>query len=386
MKKTKYMKNSVLLLISFFVLFTVQIGDMTIAEGIELEECKECHDGIVSIASSDITKDCLTCHDTHGTPKGCCQPVIKSSVEVHDIHADAGQTVPKNSDCAKCHQSPVGCITCHNSHDDIIANGSSDICIDCHGSLPVPRGHANFRKTIAESKHRWTGNNCNTCHGYDYTLNFKNLMTVDIEDSDSLCNICHSYRHGQYVGIVSNASSEYDSECVNCHNPHSTNSTGPGLELAYEESDINISISRTFNSAINMLTEKVPILKNPVLVTMIIIVILASIFEYVLSAHDKDTKVTSSLIRVQYDEALLKTLEIKSTNQKVLNITDLLESHSIYMLGMTIDKISSGDAILYKYVIFIDIGKSDIAKKGLLDMINALEGTVSVDLTNKYEL
>lgn len=389
MKKNIYI--SVIVIFIFIFLFI-----RTSSGAIEIEYCKECHGKIEPIPSYNLTKNCLSCHDTHGTRKGCCQPKIRDPEKVHEIHERAGKKVPESDDCRSCHQSPVSCTSCHNSHDNVklVSADNSTICVDCHGELPIPGGHEDFRESISENKHNWT--NCNTCHkspyidsltgNYKFELAFKDLFTVPIDNSIELCKICHS---SQYERLNEGIHGTSDKKCVDCHNPHTTKLSGPKWTITPKETPVNISTR--IESTKGWVTEKVPILNNPVLLIIIAIIIIAMVAEYILSIHEKGMKMAYDMIKIHAEENALKTLEVKLRNQNVDTINKILQEHGVNVLGMTMKKEEGiediGKEDIYKYVFFVDVSKSD--EKGQDDLIKNISSIIdvkSVEFTDKYEL
>lgn len=391
MKKdiTKYV------LISIFVVSVfIFISARTSSGAVDLSTCSNCHGTIKPIPSYNLTKNCLRCHDTHGTPKGCCQPKIRDSEKVHEIHAEAGKKVPQNyENCVNCHQSPVSCINCHNSHDNIKLNASDidnfTICTDCHGQLPQSGGHEEFRESLSKYKHNWTS--CNTCHVspykdatgvYKFDLHFKNLFKTSIDNSIELCKICHSL---QYEKLKEGNHGEIGSKCVDCHNPHTTKLTGPEAIITPTETPVNISTK--VESAKGWITEKVPILNNPVALVIVAIILASIVFEYVLSKYEVGTKTAYNMIKISAKEETLKTLEVKLKNQNIDIVRRILEEFGFNILGMTMKK--DEDKEEYKYVIFVDTRKlimNENDENNLINRVSSESDTKSVEFTDKYEL
>jgi len=368
----------------FFIFFIQSSG------AVELEKCKECH-GAVKPTSPTI-KDCLICHDTHG---GVIEPGTRDPERVHDIHEDAGR-ITRQKSCQKCHQSPVECTKCHNSHENLesiimpgyIDNRSQNIqnisCTDCHGQLPQPKGHEDFRDALSKSKHRWM--NCRTCHinsDYKMELGFKNIITVQMNDSIRICKICH---FSQYEGLKEGNHGTPDQKCIYCHNPHTTQLSGPsGPKFNVTPKEAPTNISTKFRS----LTNKIPLLRSTTAMLIISIVMLVIISEHILSKEEEGKKTAYNMVKVNANENTLKTLEIRLESRNIDIINELLERYGINILGMTMQK----ENRLYKYVIFIDVGKlidekdkKDLDEKDLVDKILSIGGVKRVEFTDKYEL
>src|SRR3990167_10084520 len=193
--------------------------------GVELEKCKYCHGAVKPISKETITKPCSQCHGMHSTSE---QPQERRPEVLHDIHAYAGRYT-RQAACQVCHQSPVQCSKCHNAHDDLgldrksktgVSGKQNLSCYDCHGQLPQPKGHEEFRKALSRSNHKWM--NCGTCHlnspkgETKFELRFQNLVTSSIDDSIKICKICHSL---QYEGMKEGTHGSINNVCIDCHNP-----------------------------------------------------------------------------------------------------------------------------------------------------------------------
>lgn len=401
-------KKFIIFIVCIFILISIRSS-----LGITEEKCKECHGKIVPIPSSKITKDCLICHETHGMPINCCQPKSRVPEKVHDIHADAGKLVSKSyGDCSRrCHQSPVPCTTCHNSHENIdvdIKDTSATICINCHGKLPQPGGHEDFRNSLSENKHKWM--TCDTCHLDNYKigentrfgLHFKDLFTTTIDNSIELCKICHSF---QYERLGAGIHGKQGDKCIDCHNPHTTKSGGIKFQKAESPKDTSTNISEKINSVRKAIMTKVPILNNSFAVSIIFIVMVVVIAEYLLSRHEEGTKVAYNMVKIQEREDILKTLEVKLKNGNIDNINNILVDRGIHILGMTMLKEKSKEKedgggkgeygiegeseekYIYKYVLFLGnkvIDEKD--EKDIIGAISSIDGIKSVEFTDKYEL
>lgn len=371
--------------------------------GIQVEACKECH-GFVKPLDS-ITNDCTICHyqGDHQDP-----PSRRDREFVHGKHAE--YTFLTQERCTICHQQRPDCTRCHNSHEIIpganlqnmkinttqnkssISNKSNvqnkwnvSNCIDCHGPLPRPLGHDDFRNALSKSKHSWM--NCRTCHvnsyitgkGNNFGLHFKDLLTVQIDDSTNLCKICHSL---QYNKLNNSEHGSPGKKCVDCHNPHTTDFSGSKIVAPQKA----INISSQIQSTEDWITTNVPILKNTTALYVIILIILATISEHILSKDEEGKKTAYNTIKVHDNEDTLKTLEIKSKSQNINIINEILETNGVNILGMTMTKEEEyGDIATYKYVIFGNIIKS-IDENVLTDKIAAVENVKSAKFTDKYEL
>lgn len=386
-----------------FVMIIYLLSQPSLA--IDTEKCKGCHGAIKPIPKYNLTKNCSACHGMHATDE---EPKIRNPEYVHAIHKDAGKTV-RQSACLICHQSPLECTKCHNSHDNLIdsikrviagniVNKSQNVsikipsCIDCHGNLPQPKGHEDFRNALLSSKHKWM--TCDTCHlnpytiedDYKFELRFKNLLVASIDDSIKICRICHS---SIYDKLIDGTHGAENKTCINCHNPHTTQLTGPKFQMVKPtETPANISVKVTKSK--DWLFEKIPILNNPTLIMIILILIFVFSSEYILSRHEEGQKVAYNMVKFKAGEETLKILEVKIKNQDINFVNQILKEHG-NILGMTMsteeDK-EDPSSNIYKYVIFIDVNKpmDEIEESDLMNKISSLNDIRSAELTDKYEL
>lgn len=398
--------------IPFLILgIVIYMLSQSLAVAIDTEECKDCH-VIKPIPKEDITKGCSACHGMHSSSP---EPGIRNPERVHDIHKDAQLGLRQNA-CFRCHQSPVECRNCHNSHENIeevmkeimrsriiggnisnISNEniSKDIsisisCTECHGNLPQPKGHEEFRDALSNSKHKWM--TCNTCHlnpysigdDYKFDLHFKTLLTTPIDDSIKLCKICHS---SIYEKMITGNHGEQNKTCINCHNPHTTQLTGPKFQIKPTETEKPTNISTKFSESKKWLFEKVPILNNPTLMMIIIILIFVFVSEHILSKHEEGQKVAYNMVKFKAGEDILKTLEVKLKGD-FNSVSQIVKDYG-NILGMTMvtekDKDSSDT---YKYIIFINLNKpmDETEENEFIGKISSIGDIMSVEFTDKYEL
>lgn len=365
--------------------------------GIELTTCTDCHGKIKPISPDKLVKDCMTCHGELGH-EGTV-PTTRNPEEVHWIHG-AIRKKSDRKDCQNCHRdAPISCTRCHSSHetkglikvrDSIVNMSNMSTCVDCHGKLPQPGGHSNFREILSNSKHQWM--NCRTCHlnfydettnkSYKFELHFGDLAIVPIDNSTNLCKICHS---PQYKGLEEGTHGKANRTCVSCHNPHTTK-FGPTVRITPKETPVNISMR--VESAGNWITTKVPILKNTVAVIIILLIIAMTVAEYILTRDEEGKRTAYNTVKIRGNEDKLKTLEIKLKNQNIGIINDILEESGIGVLGMTMTQEEDKDIYIYKYVIFVNVEKpiDEKDEKVLVDKITAMENVGSAMFTEKYEL
>jgi predicted CXXCH cytochrome family protein len=156
------------------------------------------------------------------------------------------------------------CTTCHDAHDDtygrflVMSNSNSRLCTTCHrksgwassshkvsnarwnGQLPDPWKYTQY-SSVDES-------GCESCHDTHSAEGAERLLNYVYEEDN--CIVCHNgnvadlnieedltkpYKHAvqDYAGIhdptedysFKNLKKEKHVECVDCHNPHQSNST-----------------------------------------------------------------------------------------------------------------------------------------------------------------
>jgi len=384
-KNNMQIEKLIIIFISALIFLFVQPS-----EAIELEKCKKCHEAIEPISKSNIIKDCNICHTNHNMPPRD----IRDPEIVHSKHVEIWGIGSREKCGPSCHKFPPECTKCHNIHKTInISKEISGIknvsnCNDCHGKLPQPKGHTDFLDALLNSKHRWM--NCDTCHinlyddTYKYNLRFKDLFSIQINESTELCKICHS---SQYERLKEGIHGTKDKKCVDCHSPHTTTSIGPKFRTVPKETPANISTS--LESTKKWITTKVPILNSPIAVFIIIIVMIVTIAEHILSRQEEGTKTAYNMVKVRSKEDSLKTLEVKLKDNSIDVITDILWKNGVDVLGMTMTKEKGKEEDkgldLYIYVIFIDTD-IQINDNDLINKISSIGFVKSADITDKYEL
>lgn len=387
-------KNAIIFIVCILILLSIQ-SSMGITDTVK---CKDCHGTIDPIPRSQLTKNCNVCHITHGCSQNCVPIPYPPSKKIHDVHTDAGRRQPTvYGGCTECHQSPVVCTNCHNSHKNVnlsVNDTNASICVSCHGKLPQPGGHEDFRSSLSGNKHQWM--TCETCHinpykigeFFKFELHFKDLFSAPIDNSTGLCKICHSF---QYERLKVGVHGKPEDQCISCHSPHTTQLGGPKFKIVPKETPINVS--EKVESASKWVTTKVPIFGNPLAVYIIFIVIIVVIAEYLLSRHEEGTKLTYDMVKIQEKEDVLKTLEVKLKDQNIESLNSILEYNGIHILGMTMVKgkikEEGEEKDIYKYVLFVSTGDKIIDEKGekdIVDAISSISSVKSVEFTDKYEL
>lgn len=385
----KKIKN--IFFIAIFVILAMIIFLSQSSLAIDVTQCKVCH-GSVKPMSEPLTKDCMVCHGEQaghfGTP-----PDTRVPQTVHAIHG-SDRKVSDLKACKECHHDyPVECFNCHNMHDNTgsvqISGINTSVCTDCHGQLPTPEGHSDHRDALSNSKHKWM--NCQTCHINKYSnanasgktdvgfyLHFKDLTSIPINSSINLCRICHSL---QYTELKAGTHGGMNKTCVDCHNPHTTSLSGSIVQVTPKVPPANIST--TIDSAGTWITTQVPILKNNIALSIIIIIVAMTVGEYILSIEEKGKKTAYHTVKIQADEDTLRTLEVTLGEQNIDAINDKLAVNNIDIMGMTMTK--DEEINTYKYVIFVNI-KYIIDEDSFIDQLLAMRDVRSAEFTDKYEL
>lgn len=373
--------------------------------GIEFSVCKDCHGKIKPIPQNSLTKDCTVCHNRHGSGSDQA-PKIRIPERVHDIHGNIGKQSDRK-DCQECHRDyPIECERCHNSHENTgsvktrtsIINMSA--CTGCHGKLPQPGGHSDFRSALSDSKHMWM--NCRTCHvnvakdisasngetnngtngsknDYGFKLHFKDLSVISISDSINLCKICHSLQYGE---SKEGTHGDVNKVCIDCHNPHTTK-FGAMVRITPKETQKNMSTE--IESATDWITTKVPILKNTTVLYIIIIIIFATVGEFILSKDEEGKKTAYNTVKIHENEDTLKTLEVRSKCQNADIVDKILITSDIDILGMTMTIEEDKGVKIYKYVIFVNIEKPTDENDIVSKIANA-DNVINAIFTDRYEL
>jgi len=333
----------------------------------------------------------MVCHGEqaghYGTP-----PETRVPQTVHAIHG-SDRKVSDLKACQDCHHDyPIECTNCHNLHGNIgsiqIVGINTSMCTDCHGQLPTPEGHSDHRDALSNSKHKWM--NCQTCHINQYSINgsgqinfgfylhYKDLTTIPINNSINLCKICHSL---QYTELKAGTHGDVNKTCIDCHNPHTTSLSGSIVQATPKTPPINVST--TINSAGTWITTQVPILKNNIALSIIIIIVAMTVGEYILSIEEKGKKTAYHTVKIHSDEDTLKTLEVTLGEQNINAVTDILALNNVDIMGMTMTR--DEDINTYKYIIFVNI-TGPIDEDSFISQLTNMRDVRSAVFTDKYEL
>jgi len=227
--------------------------------------CLSCHDGTISVGAvknPDITFSMantnngrLTGSSNLGTDLTNDHPVSFVPVVGDEIN-----NPPAGDEVALDHSGKIQCTTCHNPHDDangyflVKSNQNSAICKSCHNKTGFAQSSHNLSSSTwnGAGENPWPKNfysnvsdnacwNCHWSHGGSST---EFLLTDSAEEN--VCSVCHngnvasknvmaefskSSRHNVFTTSGSHSPVEdiqtvaSHVECVDCHNPHSVNSS-----------------------------------------------------------------------------------------------------------------------------------------------------------------
>jgi hypothetical protein len=398
------------LILTFLVLISIISLTRSSLANVDPSFCKDCHGAVKPLTT--LTKDCMACHGQHGYGQTDPKPTTTADM-AHNIHQNTWDSSTQTGYCTTCHTSPVDCTNCHNTHDIVNKSGKIDIsyCISCHGALPTPTGHSNFRSALSGSKHIWM--DCKTCHlplnftsGLNVKLHFKDLIATPINNSIELCRICHSPEYnGLKKGAHGTVNVSANVTCVDCHNPHTTSlssSVGPTIGPRNMTRTVPLSsatgiltntgnsnttttdgISAVIDSTGKWLTDKVPFMNNPFAISIILIVMLATYADVALTKHEEGKKVAYSMVKIQAGENTFRTLEIKLKDMQPIDSVNKVLSGIGTVLGTTsIKENNSG----LKYVVFVDVPNANDNMESMISEISAISGVESAEVTDKYEL
>ncbi len=189
----------------------------------------ECHQNIVAISEDKVAKHrgCLGCHDNHdvrdSAAKSCvgCHKFMPKHPKDHDSKTPCigchkpheGRNAPLAVACTSCHTKKASsdrgvhhatgdlgpsCRNCHKPHDFDLKTAGVALCRSCHGDQPF-QGAKTIRTFVKHS-------DCFQCH--------TRAVAHRPDGPKVLCISCHKDK-GALVR-------KEHSNCVQCHNPHTT--------------------------------------------------------------------------------------------------------------------------------------------------------------------
>jgi hypothetical protein len=334
-------------------------NDTIITEESFKQECTRCHNSNITY-SGIVRERCRYCHDSsHGLPSG--DPSRFEDLGRYTVHIEHGGAI-SNKGCQSCHGIPA-CNRCHNGHSGIPDINISKNCVNCHGGLPVPKGHNEERNIFKEGSHKWMGR-CNTCH-LQSELKFKELATYDRENSSQMCSNCHSkqYKDPSHYKIENGIEKQ---SCVSCHNPHSPATVAFSLEALS-------NVKSTLGGMVTYLSEHMGF------VALFVLLGLSVIFEYVFRPK-KGQVIFSKSLKIEQDKTKARTIKIilsQLFDSSVINqITDILNNNNAKIIG-----ISAGNN---EAIIFISRDKKD-NDKNIISRIRSISGVSKAEYSKDYE-
>lgn len=172
---------------------TAHSSDPNLLNQQPVDLCTKCHGDLIkgSYTHTPVKqKQCLTCHNPHGTSRS---QMVNSGIQ---------------ATCVSCH--PAGA-DLNKKHFDYNV-GTSD-CTDCHD----PHSHDNSGALLKSKQHTpFKSKNCATCHKPAGT----NGEAALVKPEKELCVTCHS------SGLPNSAGAHRpvaDGMCTSCHSPHASN-------------------------------------------------------------------------------------------------------------------------------------------------------------------
>ncbi len=200
--------------------------------------CGTCHGAVLAAATADTghppaAEDCSTCHAPHASPNRSLltETTPDLCVMCHDVDdpdlASAHLGAPMGSlDCLGCHTPHGaatehllaanihvvvldGCDTCHEgSHEAIIEDGESSLCLACHGDVGEAAAEAIHPHPAMEMVR------CADCHNPHASPQEK-LITAPAGGECTTCHEDQAAGEGEVVhGVIELIG------CRACHEPH----------------------------------------------------------------------------------------------------------------------------------------------------------------------
>lgn len=239
--------------------------------------CTSCHNSSLPSDSATFNSNCLTCHSDFNTGKNSAAKLTSHKWTGNVANPAAGAQSPTTGALSQVQDytgSQLACVNCHNPHANgngkylRIANGTDQLCLDCHrsrntptaaaGSHPVLIGYSSAAKAAPDKfvgkvplnanpanptsdLGAKLGNDgkllCSTCHGVhsadsrssNYVDGFKNVSSGDGNllrtnprgdkvaagetDKINICTNCHA-------GKMNHNGIGQDVQCIDCHGAH----------------------------------------------------------------------------------------------------------------------------------------------------------------------
>ncbi len=213
-------------------------GRVVVTATVSSETCAACHDDKTSEPGhQQIGLDCKDCHTPHASN---FETLLKNPAKLcRECHDDITSVKSSEGKPVRLHK-PIedgSCLDCHKMHspvgDNFLVKSEKDLCSGCHESIVTQQAHATQHDPFAKG-------NCSKCHT-THASTEKHLLK---KDEQHLCKTCHGLTsekmtaaHGGYPLTGTG--------CTTCHAAHSTPSKRKGLLLPtlhapYEEGECSV--------------------------------------------------------------------------------------------------------------------------------------------------
>ena len=301
--------SALCMLFAVIALLTVrasaEVHPVPLDKNVDAKKCLECHEDKTKAKSvhSAMSTGCLSCHEVRvnrdttrvklitATPSGLCltchadkkaadikgtvhPPAVRDCLTCHDPHGSDNKNQllkptsggEKENLCSSCHQTglhvpekgsrhvalDMGCETCHVTHKTgaemnaenrfHLAEAAPALCLDCHDAKDenLQKAHNNqpfastncmechdphqseSPKLMVKFQHApFQGNGCDTCHAP--AKDGKVVLTQ--ADTKALCLTCHDDK----AKLIDTAKVQHpgaSGACTDCHSPHASNQPG----------------------------------------------------------------------------------------------------------------------------------------------------------------
>lgn len=346
-------------------------------QAINQSDCSYCHKYAGTPVPEPNEEKCSICHGAHQSEI----PPLRGVDDRHLIHGSPLNT--KSGSCAGCHKI-ASCSDCHNSHVEVEANLSNG-CESCHGGLPSPQGHGDFRAGFESGRHIWM-RSCSACHSTNKErINFSNLYAASIVNKTEItafCSICHS---PQAEKMKEGTHGDKGNNCTECHNPHTTKLTEAGFELSFRQDIANSTFLNL--SSIKKAVGQIPVVRNTSLLIILVLIVCAAGFEYVLTRHEKGETIMADNVRIVHEAKYSKVLEVDAEGvESIGSILDVLASMKVNVLGVTMKNAMIDAKPVRRFVLFLDFSGIDNARIKEEILENIAEKVISARYSDGYEI
>lgn len=220
--------------------------------------CFSCHDQ-ATIMKEEVHPplkegDCLSCHDVHSSKNEHLVSALPPAL-CYSCHNDLETAVKESKTPHKALFEGNSCGNCHSPHSSaekkILIKPQVELCLSCHNKEMKSSGRVipNMKMNLQRSKYvhgAIENNGCTACHNPHASNNNSllqkpfpvgNYSAVNKTTYD-LCMECHDktlyedakttestgFRNGENNLHFIHVNKEKGRTCLNCHNPHASNS------------------------------------------------------------------------------------------------------------------------------------------------------------------